>query len=231
METHTEKFKVRLGLFIIGGLTLFVAAIFIIGKQQNLFDSVFKVSANFYNVSGLQVGNTVRFSGIPIGVIDNIQIINDSTAKVDMLIKKDYKKFIKSDSKATIGSEGIIGDRLITISQGASDSPSIKHGQMISSVEPVETDEIMADMQVSVSNIAIITNELAEIMIKINKGEGTIGRLLQDSTIAENLDMTILNLRKSSKGLNENMNAAKENIFFRGYFKRKRKAEEKERNN
>lgn len=227
METHTEKFKVRLGLFIVGGLALFMLTIFIIGKQQNLFNPVFKVYAHFNNVSGLQIGNTVRFSGIPVGTIDNIQIINDSTAKVDMLIRKDYQKFIKNDSKAVIGSEGIIGDRLVTIAQGSSDAPIIKNGQKISSVEPIETDAIIADLSVSVVNIAIITEELAKIMIKVNNGEGTIGRLLQDSTMAENLDRTIINLRKSSKGLDENLNAAKENILFRGYFRRKAKEKEK----
>ncbi|HCX99952.1 MAG TPA: MCE family protein, partial [Bacteroidales bacterium] len=83
MDTHTEKFKVRLGLFIIGGLALFVLAIFIIGKQQNLFNPVFKLSATFRNVSGLQVGNNVRFTGINVGTVDNIKIINDSTVWVD----------------------------------------------------------------------------------------------------------------------------------------------------
>ena len=64
MDTHTQKFKIRLGLFIIGGLAIFVIAIFIIGKQQNLFNPVFKLTTTFYNVSGLQVGNNIRFSGI-----------------------------------------------------------------------------------------------------------------------------------------------------------------------
>lgn len=227
MDTHTEKFKVRLGLFIIGGLALFVIIIFIIGKQQNLFNPVFKVTANFYNVSGLQVGNNIRFSGINIGIVDNITIINDSTVRVDMLIRKDVQKFIKNDSKAAIGSEGIIGDRLINITQGTSDAPVVHDRQEISSIEPIETDAIIAGMNVSVLNAAIITNELAEIMVKINSGSGTIGRLLQDSTIAENINMTILNLRKSSKGLNENMDAAKENFLLRGYYKRRAKAEEK----
>lgn len=227
METHTEKFKVRLGLFIIGGLALFVLAIFIIGKQQNLFNPVIRVTADFKNVSGLQVGNNVRFSGINVGVVDNIQIVNDSTVQVDMLIRKDVQKFIKEDSDAAIGSEGIIGDRLIVISQGSSGSPMVKGGYRLSSTEPLETDEIMAGMNVTVMNAAIITDELAEIMVKINSGSGTLGMLLQDTTIAENLDATILNLKKSTKGLNENMNAAKENFLLRGYFKRKAKEKEK----
>ena len=77
METQSNNFKVRLGLFIIVGIILFFLAIFIIGKQKNLFDPVFKVTSDFRNVSGLQVGNTVRFSGINIGTVDNIRIIND----------------------------------------------------------------------------------------------------------------------------------------------------------
>ena len=92
METHTQKFKIRLGLFIAGGLALFVIAIFIIGKQKNLFNPVFKLTTTFYNVSGLQVGNNIRFSGINVGTVDNIDIINDSTVRVDMLIKKEVQK-------------------------------------------------------------------------------------------------------------------------------------------
>ncbi len=227
MDNHTPKFKTRLGIFIAGGLAIFVIAIFIIGKQQNLFNPVFKVTASFYNVSGLQVGNNIRFSGINVGIVDNIHIINDSTVQVDMLIRKDIQEFIKNDSEAAIGSEGIIGDKLIIITQGSFDAPVIKNGQLISSVEPIETDDIIAGINISVINAAIITGELAEIMVKINSGSGTIGRLLQDSTIAENLNMTISNLRKSSKGLDENMNAAKENFLLRGYFNRKEKAAEK----
>src|SRR5690554_5099654 len=119
MATHSQNFKVRLGLFIAGGLTIFVIAIFIIGKQQNLFNPVFKVTTNFFNVSGLQVGNNVRFSGINVGTVDNIRIINDSTVQVNLLIRKDVQQFIKADSEATISSEGIIGDRVIMITQGS----------------------------------------------------------------------------------------------------------------
>jgi phospholipid/cholesterol/gamma-HCH transport system substrate-binding protein len=227
METHTQKFKVRLGLFILGGLVIFVIAIFIIGKQENLFDPVFKLTTTFYNVSGLEVGSNIRFSGINVGTVDNINIINDSTVSVDMLIKKSVHQFIKDDCEAGIGSSGIIGDRLLIITQGSFDAPLVKDGAQIMSKEPVETDAIMESMQITADNAAIISFNLAEIMIKINSGNGTLGRLIQDSTIAENISRTILNLKSSSKGLNENMNAAKENFLLKGYFNRKAKAAEK----
>ncbi|MCX6221839.1 MAG: MlaD family protein [Bacteroidia bacterium] len=226
METHTEKFKVRLGLFVAGGLVLFVFAIFIIGKQKNLFNPVYTLNSTFHNVSGLQVGNNIRFSGINIGTVDNITIINDSTVKVTMTIKKEVKQFIKSDSEVAIGSEGLIGDRLLIITQGSTNAPLALAGQQLESKEPVETDAIISSLQVTAGNAEVISYQLADIMTKINGGEGTLGRLIQDTTIAENLNQTIVNLKKSSKGLDENMNAAKHNFLFRGYFKKKEKAAE-----
>jgi len=227
METYTQKFKVRLGMFIAGGLALFVLAIFIIGKQKNLFNPVFKINATFYNVSGLQVGNNIRFSGINVGTVNNISIVNDSAVSVEMLIRENVRQFIKSDCEVAMGSEGLIGDRLLIITQGSTDAPLVEEGQMLSSKEPVEMDAIMASLQVTADNAAIISSQLAEIMIHINNGNGTLGRLIKDSTIAENLNQTVNNLKKSSKGLDENMNAAKENFLFRGYYKRREKAAEK----
>jgi len=223
MDTHTQKFKFRLGLFVAGGLALFILAIFIIGKQKNLFNPVFTLTSTFHNISGLQIGNKVRFSGINVGTVDDINIINDSTVKINMLIKKDVWKFIKSDCKVSIGSEGIIGDKLIIISQGITNGPKAKDGQQLQSSEPVETDAIMKSLRVTAVNAEIVTQQLAEIMTKINKGNGTLGRLIQDKTIADNLDQTIVNLKKSSKGLDENMTAVKHNFFLKGYFNRKAK--------
>jgi phospholipid/cholesterol/gamma-HCH transport system substrate-binding protein len=227
MEAHAPKIKARLGLFIAGGLALFVVAVFLIGKQTNLFNPVFKLTTTFYNVSGLQVGSNIRFSGINVGTVDNIVIINDTTVRVDMLIRENVRQFIKTDCEAAIGSAGIIGDRLLIITQGSNDAPLVKDGQHIASKEPVETDAIMASLKVTGDNAAIISDQLAEIMTKVNSGEGTLGRLIQDSTMAENVNQTIVNLRKSSKGLNENMNAAKDNFLLRGYFKKKEKAVQK----
>jgi phospholipid/cholesterol/gamma-HCH transport system substrate-binding protein len=227
MEQHSQKYKVRLGLFVAGGLALFVLAIFIIGKQKNLFNPVFKLTTTFYNVSGLQVGNNIRFSGINVGTVDNIRIINDSTVRVDMLIRKEVHQFIKSDCEVAIGSEGLIGDRLLIITQGSNDAKLAREGQELASTEPVETDAIMASLEVSAANAEIITQQLSEIMVNINTGNGTLGRLIQDTTIAENLNQTIVNLKTSSKGLDENMKAVKHNIFLKGYFKKKQRDAEK----
>lgn len=224
MDTQTQKFKIRLGLFVAGGLALFIFAIFIIGKQKNLFNPVFELTSKFRNVSGLQVGNNVRFSGITVGTVDDIIILNDSTVQVKLLVKEDVRRFIKTDCIMAIGSEGLIGDKLVIITQGSFDAPVVKEGQELASKEPVETDAIMASLKVTAGNVEIISQQVAEIMININSGKGTIGRLIQDSTIAENLRETMLNLKTSSKGLDENMEAAKHNFLLKGYFNKKEAA-------
>ena len=221
MEPHSSKFKVKLGLFVAGGFLIFAIAIFLIGRKKNLFNPTFNLTTTFYNVSGMQVGNNVRFSGINVGTVDDIRIINDSTVQVNMIIQKSVQPFIKTDCQAAIGSEGIIGDRILIITHGSAGALSAKDGESISSVEPVETDAVMKSISVTAVNAEIITDQLAEIMVNINHGGGTLGRLIQDTTIAENINKTIINLKQSSKGLDQNMEAAKSNFLLRGFFKRK----------
>ena len=95
MKEHSQNFKIRLGLFIAIGIFIFVVAIFLIGKQKNLFNPVYSLTTTFYNVGGLQVGNKVRFSGINVGTVDAVEIINDSTVRVTMFIKKKHSKIHK----------------------------------------------------------------------------------------------------------------------------------------
>lgn len=229
MNTESNVFKFRLGLFVFVGFLLFVIVIFVIGRQKNLFSPVYKLSTTFYNVSGLQVGNNIRFCGINVGTVSDLKIINDSTISVDMLINKEYDGLIKNDCRVAISSEGLIGDRILVIHKGSTGAPFAKDGNSLSSWEPIETDAILASIEVSAANTEIITEQLAEIMIKINHGNGTLGRLIQDESIAENLSQTILNLKRSAKGLNENMVAARSNFLLKGYFKKKQKEAEKQK--
>ena len=146
-----------------------------------------------------------------------------------MLIKKEVQQFIKIDSDASIGSEGIIGDRLLVISNGSIDGKTVKEGQLLASSEPVETDQIMESLKVTAGNAAMATEDLSEILFKINHGDGTLGRLINDEGIAKNIDQTIVNLKSSTKGLNENMEAAKSNFLLRGFYKKKEKAAAKKK--
>jgi phospholipid/cholesterol/gamma-HCH transport system substrate-binding protein len=228
----------KLGIFLILGLAILVLGLFFIGKQKNLFVSSFPLKAAFKNVGGLKVGNNVRFGGITVGTVDAIQLITDSSVMVDMSIKSEVRKFIRQNANATIGSEGLMGDRVVVISPWAYDSTrpaaadsmrSVRDNDVLATVAPVETDQILSGLKTSADNAAHITEQLAEVAYKINHGHGLISRLLGDSSLGNNLHATMVNLKKGSAGLNENMEAAKHNFLLRGYFKKKKKEEDKKK--
>jgi phospholipid/cholesterol/gamma-HCH transport system substrate-binding protein len=146
-----------------------------------------------------------------------------------MNIKSEVRKFIKQDASASIGSDGLVGDRVVLISPGSMNREPVKDNEILVSRAPVETEQIMAGLKTSADNAAIITQQLAEIANKVNHGHGIIARLLGDSTMGNNLHATMVNLKKGSAGLNENMEAAKHNFLLKGYFKKKKKEEDKKK--
>lgn len=219
----------KLGIFVVVGLILLVLGLFFIGKQKNLFVSVFSLKAIFNNVSGLKTGSNVRFGGIAVGTVESIQLLTDTSVLVNMNIKTEIRKFIKQDASAGIGSDGLVGDRVVIISPGIGNKEPVKDNEVLVSHTPVETEQILAGLKTSADNAALITQQLAEVAYKVNHGHGIIGRLLGDSSLGNNLSATMVNLKKGSAGLNENMEAAKHNFLFKGYFKKKKKEEEKKK--
>jgi len=207
----------KLGIFLALGLALLMFGLYFIGKQKNLFVSAFPLRAVFKNVGGLKVGNNVRFGGITVGTVDAIQLITDSSVMVTMSVKSEVRKFIRQNASATIGSEGLMGDRVVSISPGANGSASVRDNDVLATVPPVETDQILSGLKTSADNAALITQQLAEVAYKVNHGHGIISRLLGDSSLGNNLHATMVNLKKGSAGLNENMEAAKHNFLLRGY--------------
>lgn len=229
MNTHSFSFKLRLGMFIVGGLALFIIGIFIIGKEKNYFDPVFKLTTTFNNVSGLEVGSNVRFTGINVGTVDNISINSNSTVQVDMLIRKDVQKFIKTNSIASIGSAGIVGDRTLSIMQVAANAPPAKDGDQLASKEPIETDKIIEDLKDTVDSANIFVKQAQQIASKVNSGNGTVAKMLNDPKMAKNINQTVINIRDGTKTLEENMVAAKDSFLLRGAYRRQAKREAKAR--
>jgi phospholipid/cholesterol/gamma-HCH transport system substrate-binding protein len=221
--------KWKLGLFAIVAFILLVSAVYFIGKQKNLFGTTFRIKSVFTNVSGLKVGNNVRFGGLNVGTVDDIQLVTDTSVIVELVVQKNIQHFIKRDANASIGSDGLMGDKVIVIAPGTFTEKEIEDNGVLLTHAPIETDQIMGSLKVTADNAAVITSQLAQIMYKINHGNGAISKMLGDSSFATNITKTMTNLKKSSEGLNENMEAAKHNFLLRGYFKKKKREEEKKK--
>ena len=223
-----RNYKWKLGLFSVAALVIAIAAIYYIGKQKNKFGSVLHITARFSSVSGLKVGSNVRLGGIDVGTVDDIALTTDTTVEVGMVIQKKVRRFIRRDAKASISSDGLMGDKVVTIAAGTPNTPIIADRDTLGSYKPVETDAIMSSLKTSADNAAIITANLAEISNRINHGRGALGRLLRDTTLSENISATMKNLKAGSKKLDENMEAAQHNFLLRGFFKKKEKEKKKE---
>jgi phospholipid/cholesterol/gamma-HCH transport system substrate-binding protein len=222
--------KIKTGALALTGLILLVVAIFIIGNQKNLFANTFDLQVKYRNVSGLQSGNFVRLTGINVGTVASVRILNDSTVNVVLAIQKSVQKFIRRDAYATIGSDGLMGDKIVLIEHGSDTAAIVKNNDYIEGNEPVEMSSILARMGDIADNASILTENLAEVMYKVNNGQGSFGRLLNSDQLARRLEgtvastqQTVQTIQKGAQGFTDNMEAAKHNFLLRGFFKKKEK--------
>ena len=199
----TASQKISLGLFVIIGLLIFILAVYFIGDKQKMFGKTNQLEAVFDNVNGLQLGNNVRYSGISVGTVRGITMINDTTIRVAMNIDKAIFPYIKKNAIAIIGSDGLVGNMIINIFPGKDDAPSVEPGDVISSQNRVRTDDLLNTLSVTNKNAANLTANLLKITDEIIKGKGTLGTLLNDSLISKDLRETMRYLKLTTKSASE----------------------------
>ena len=201
----TKNQKLRLGVFVILGSLLFIAAIYFIGARKNLFAKTFIVSSNFKNVNGLMQGNNVRYSGINVGTVKSISMINDSTINVSMLIEEKMMNHIKKDAIATIGSDGLVGNMIVNIIPGEGSAAVVTSGDTIASYSKIGTNEMLNTLSTTNENAALLTSKLLNITNAITSGKGTLGMLINDTIASYELKQTIHYLKLTSLEANKTM--------------------------
>lgn len=196
--SKTKLENLRLGIFVVLGITLLLFAAYLIGNRQNMFTKTFEVSAVFKNATGLQNGNNVRFSGINVGTVNSIEMINDTTIRVRMIIEDEMRNHIKKDAIASIGTNGLVGSMIINIIPGKGTSSLISAGDELQSSNKIGTQDMMSTLNVTNENAALLTADLLKITQALNQGKGTLGKLLNDTIMSNDLQKTILNLKNVS---------------------------------
>jgi phospholipid/cholesterol/gamma-HCH transport system substrate-binding protein len=201
MHTSISQ-KLKIGFFTIAGILLLVVGIFFIGSKKNMFGDTFVIYGTFNNVGGLNVGNNIRFAGINVGTIEDISIVSDTMIRVDMRMKSEVKPFLKEDAMATIGSDGLMGDKLITIRSGSStELKLLTNGSRILTANPVDFDKVIGTFTQVANNANVITSELAGMAVQIRKGNGTISKLLYTDDLSRSLQGTAGNAEKITGSL------------------------------
>jgi phospholipid/cholesterol/gamma-HCH transport system substrate-binding protein len=190
--------SVIVGLFILLGMIIFTSAVFTIGNQQKTFEKTITIKAIFDDVNGLQPGNNVWLSGVKIGTVKKMNFLGIAEVEVTMNIERQALSHIKKDAKAKIGTDGFIGNKIIIIFGGTGETASVSGNDYLKTEKSIGTDDMMAKLRQSNDNIAAITEDLRTISNKIKEGKGTIGELVNNSAIADNVQNATTHLKTAS---------------------------------
>lgn len=186
----------KVGLLVLSGLAFLVLTLYMIGKNRNLLGSTFTIRAVLTNVNGLVAGNNVRFKGIDVGTVKSITVANDTAILVTMTIDENMKSFIKKNAIVSVGTDGLMGSKLININSGSAPAPPVDKDDVIQSRKPVETDEMLRTLNTTNNNIERITHNLYEITVKLNSSE-SLWTLLSDTVVTKDLKNAVADFKKA----------------------------------
>lgn len=193
-----NKRSVIVGLFVFVGLAILVAGILVLGGQQNRFAKTVRVTATFNTIGGLKKGSNVWFSGVKIGTVREVNFTKNRNVEIVMNIEEKSQQYIRKDAIAALSSEGFIGNKIIEIQGGSSSIPPIEDGDRLQSKEALNTDEMIATLQVNNENLVAITENIKKLSDKVRGGEGTVGAFFTDSIMAVNIKTMIANLSQAA---------------------------------
>jgi phospholipid/cholesterol/gamma-HCH transport system substrate-binding protein len=194
--------NIKLGIFVLAGLVLLILALYMVGKDTNLFSKNYTLRVQFQNISGLLVGNNIRYAGIQVGTVSEIKLMNDTTVEITMLIEDKMKQFIHKKDEVTIGTDGLVGNKLLNITPGDERVLLAKEGDILTAKKSVSTDDMMEVLNKTNKNIAVISEELKSTVQRLNNSTA-FWKILNDNTLPENIKTAMLNIRKASEKAND----------------------------
>jgi len=198
METTTRKRSVTVGLFVIIGIIILVGGVVTIGSMRKVFSSNITVKTIFTDVNGLKPGNNIWYSGVKIGTVKKMRFLANSQVEVMLNIEEKSQEFVRKNAKAKVSTDGLIGNKIIVIYGGTQKVPAIEDGDELA-VEKIEsTEEMLAVLSENNKNLLGITGAFKTISKNILEGKGSVGMLLNDERLYNDMDQTMGALKKAS---------------------------------
>ncbi len=190
MQETNNKRKVIIGVFVLVGLIFLAAGILSIGNLHSTFSRKMHLITVFKDVNGLQKGNNIWFSGVKIGTVNSLEFRSDNQVKVTMNIEEANTQYIRKDAMVKISTDGLIGNKILIIYGGTAKAGEAEVGDQLATEMTVGTEDMMAVLQENNTNLLAITKDLKNIAKKLATGEGTIGKLINDESVYQNLKST-----------------------------------------
>lgn len=181
-------------MIVIASLMFLVFSLYMIGKNQNIFGSSFPITAVVENVNGLVPGNNVRFQGMDVGTVKSVEMLDDTTIHVTLLIHKSMQSFIKKNALTAINTDGLMGNKIIQILPQEEFAQSVEEGDVLYPAEQIDTDEMLAKLNASGDYLELTLINLAEITEKLNESEA-IWEVLSDPDLSADLKGAVREFR------------------------------------
>ncbi|MDP1763324.1 MAG: MlaD family protein [Sediminibacterium sp.] len=192
MEKKTID-NIKLGIFVSAGLLFLVVLLYMIGKNMSLFGDTYVLKARFENAQGLVVGNNVRYSGIQSGTVKEIKIMNDTTIEVTLLVEKKMMAIIRKNAIVSIGTEGLVGNKVVNIIPRRKQAPLAEEGDILFAKRSVDADEMLQTLSQTNNDVAVIAADLKITIQRINTSNA-LWNLLNDKSIPENFRVSVANI-------------------------------------
>ncbi len=195
---NRNKRAVSVGIFIFIGLVIFIAAVLTLGGQKKTFANTVTLKTIFNDVSGLQAGNNIWFSGVKVGTVNKIGFTPESKVEVWLDIEEKHRPYIRKNAKAKVGTEGMIGNKIIVLFGGSTAAAPVDENDLLQVEEGISMDDMMSTFQSNNQNLLAITSDFKEISSSLAAGQGTMGRLLKEETLLNELQSTLAVLKSAS---------------------------------
>jgi phospholipid/cholesterol/gamma-HCH transport system substrate-binding protein len=182
--------ELRVGILVITSFALLALAIFYVSGQSGFFVRKYTIIAYFQNANNLRSGAEVSLEGVTIGNVSSVAVSKeaDPMKAVEAVLKLDekYKNIIRTDSKVTISTIGLLGDSKIDLTRGTEAGQVIEDGGTIQGVEEGDIRRIVQGTNDVVANFQVLSEDFKKIADRIERGEGTLGKFLTDTAIYDN---------------------------------------------
>jgi phospholipid/cholesterol/gamma-HCH transport system substrate-binding protein len=188
--------NIKLGVFVIAGLIVMMVSFYLIGNNTSMFGSSFTLKAHFANLDGLMDGNNVLFSGIQAGTVKSITIVNDTTIEVSMLIDSKVKAYIHNNAEAAIGTEGLMGNKVVNIQPVKGNSPMVKNGDVLTAQKLTSMDAMLQTLSKTNNNVATISEALKITVLRLDTS--AIFSVLNDKNIGISLRSSLKNINNAT---------------------------------
>ncbi len=207
MSDGSNKRPVIVGLFVLIGLVFLVIGVLMVGDLHQTFKRKMTVVAFFDDVSGLQEGNNVSFSGVKIGTVSELRFFGNSQVEVMLKVETKVQDYIRKDAKVKIGSDGIIGNKMLVIYGGTATAAKVREGDTLTVDKTFTSEDMINTLQENNKNFLAITADFKIISRKIAEGEGTIGKMLTDNSLYANINSATASLKNASVKAQELVNS------------------------